>query len=239
MHYDGISRKRLAQRQRLGTATVERWFLDFLRLEAAKLSAEECPRVLGIDEHFFTRKKGFATTLCDLKHHKVYDVVLGRSEASLEGYFRRLKGKENVRVVCIDLASNYRRLIRRHFPNAKIVADRFHVVRLVNHYFLATWRTLDPISSKNRGLLSLMRRHPEKLSGEQKLRLNAYMKEHPELEAIYAFKQRLMALLRQKTCTARQCRKLIPSTPGQRKSPPCGGSQKTTALPKAFTTKWR
>ena len=55
-----------------------------------------------------------------------------------------------------------------------------------------------------------MRRHPEKLSGEQKLRLNAYMKEHPELEAIYAFKQRLMALLRQKTCTARQCRKLIP-----------------------------
>src|SRR4029079_13980651 len=43
------------------------------------------PRVLGIDEHFFTRKKGFATTLCDLHRHRVYDVVLGRSELSLAG----------------------------------------------------------------------------------------------------------------------------------------------------------
>lgn len=25
-----------------------------------------CPRVLGIDEHFFTRKKGYATTFVDL-----------------------------------------------------------------------------------------------------------------------------------------------------------------------------
>ena len=45
------------------------------------------PRVLGIDEHFFTRKKGFATTLCDLGSHKIYDVVLGRSELSLEAIF--------------------------------------------------------------------------------------------------------------------------------------------------------
>ena len=39
---------------------------------------------MGIDEHFFTRRKGYATTLCDLRNHKVYDVVLGRSELSLE-----------------------------------------------------------------------------------------------------------------------------------------------------------
>jgi transposase len=30
-----------------------------------------------------------------------------------------------VRVVCLDLASNYRALVRPHFPNARIVADRF------------------------------------------------------------------------------------------------------------------
>jgi len=35
----------------------------------------------GIDEHFFTRKHGCATTFCDLKNTKVDDVVLGRSEA--------------------------------------------------------------------------------------------------------------------------------------------------------------
>jgi len=72
-------------------------------------------QVLGIDEHFFTRRKGFATTLCDLKNHKIYDMVLGRSELSLESYFQRLEGKAQVKVVCMDLATHYRSL-RKHFP---------------------------------------------------------------------------------------------------------------------------
>lgn len=59
--------------------------------------------MLGIDEHFFTRKKGYATTFVDLKNHKVFDVVLGRSEVSLRGYLRHLPGREQVRVVVMDL----------------------------------------------------------------------------------------------------------------------------------------
>ena len=63
------------------------------------------PGGLGIDEHFFSRRHGYATTFCDLKHHRVYDVVLGRSEAALEGYLAQLPGKERVQVVCMDLAT--------------------------------------------------------------------------------------------------------------------------------------
>ena len=208
-HFDGICRKRLAERQRIGTATVERWFHDYLGLEASKMISEPCPEELGIDEHFFTRRKGYATTFCDLKHRKVYDVVLGRSEQALDGYFSSLKGKENVRMVCIDLASNYRTLVRKHFPNAKIVADRFHVIRIVNHHFLGAWRDIDPVGSKNRGLISLMRRHQENLQPEQQARLNAYFVQYPALGAIYEFKQRLCRLLRKKCCTKRRCRKWI------------------------------
>jgi transposase len=209
-HFDGISRKRLSERQRVGTATIERWFHEFLDLESAKRSSEPCPKELGIDEHFFSKRKGFATTFCDLKHHKVYDVVLGRSERSLNGYLKRLKGKEDVRVVCIDLAGNYRALIHKHFPNAKIVADRFHVIRIVNHHFMAAWRQIDQVGSRNRGLVSLMRRHEENMRPEQKIRLRQYLHERPALEAIYDFKQRLSRLLRKKTCTQHQCRRWIP-----------------------------
>ena len=42
-----------------------------------------CPIVLVIDEHFFSRKQGFATTLCDLRKHKIFDMVKGRSEPDL------------------------------------------------------------------------------------------------------------------------------------------------------------
>jgi transposase len=73
---------------------VERYFQRGLRRQFAQWHPARCPQILGIHEHFFTRRKGFATTLCDLKNHKIYDVVLGRSELSLEAYFQRLEGKD-------------------------------------------------------------------------------------------------------------------------------------------------
>ncbi len=209
-HLDGINRSRLGRREGIGAATVERYFRHGLKRQFSEWHSRQCPRVLGIDEHFFPRKKGFATTLCDLRRHRVYDVVLGRSELSLADYFQKLEGKTEVRVVCMDLATSYRALVRLHFPNARIVADRFHVIRIINHHFLNCWREIDPVASKNRGLLSLMRRHRHNLRPDQLLRLTAYLEKYPALELIYRFKQRLCYLLLKKHRTRRQCQILIP-----------------------------
>jgi transposase len=198
-HLDGINRSRLGRREGIGAATVERHFRHGLQRQFSARHNGRCLPVLGIDEHFFTRKKGFATTLCDLRRHKIYDVVLGRSEASLETYFQRLQGKDQVRVVCMDLSSTYRALVRKHFPKARIVADRFHVIRLINHHFLGCWREIDPVASKNRGLLSLMRRHRHNLKAEQKAKLGAYLDAFPALRVIYGFKQHLCYLLLKNT----------------------------------------
>ena len=70
-------------------------------------------------------------------------------------------------------------MVRKHFPQARIVADRFHVIRLVNHHFLACWKEIDPAGSKNRGLVSLMRRHRHHLNVEQYDRLQVYLRQHP------------------------------------------------------------
>ena len=209
-HLDGINRSCLARRKGIGAATVQRYFLRRLQRRARQDHAPLCPKVLGIDEHFFTRKKGYATTFCDLKNHRIYDIALGRSEAALESYFLKLEGKERVLIVCMDLAAVYRSLVRKYFPNALIVADRFHVIRLLNQHFLACWREIDPTGSKNRGLLSLMRRHRQNLQPEQEIRLLAYLAEQPILDVIYRFKQRLCDVLLKKHKTRRQCEKLIP-----------------------------
>ena len=55
-----------------------------------------------------------------------------------------------------------------------------------------------------------MRRHRHNLKPEQKLRLLAYLAQHPALEVIYCFKQRLCYLLLKKHKTRKQCQKLIP-----------------------------
>lgn len=208
-HYDGVNRSRLGMREGIGPATVERWFQDYLEREAAERRGAACPRVLGIDEHFFSRKEGYATTFCDLRKHTVFDVVLGRSEKALDDYLAQLPGKDRVRVVCMDLSGPYRALVRKHFPKAKIVADRFHVVRLVNLHFLACWREIDPAGSKHRGLRSLMRRHRHNLKPEQQARLEAYFEQFPAMGEIYRFKQRLCYLLLKKHRTRKQCVPLV------------------------------
>lgn len=209
-HNNGHTQSYISKSLEIGTATVERWYHNFLERKVAETKNSPCPRVMGIDEHFFTRKKGYATTICDLSKHKVFDLVLGRSEKALDSYFRALKGKDNVAVVVMDLSKTYRNTIRGHFPNAMIVSDRFHVIRLINHHFLKVWGQIDPIGRKNRGLLSLMRRHRHNLKPEQLANLNRYLREHPELKVIYDFKQDLTSLMLVKKQTARQCRKLIP-----------------------------
>lgn len=208
-HHDGICQSRVAQRVGLGSATIERWYHRFLRRKVAERSGDPCPRVLGIDEHFFTRKEGFATTFCDLQHHRVYDVVLGRSDAELDAYLGRLKGKERVRVVCMDLSSSYRSIVRKHFPKALIVADRFHVIRLIGQHMHQLWRQIDPQHRWNRGLLSLLRRRKDRLSPEQRTKLEEYFQAFPAIEPLYRFKQELWELLRPSGLTPRACRPRI------------------------------
>jgi hypothetical protein len=66
------------------------------------------------------------------------------------------------------------------------------------------------VGSKNRGLLSLMRRHRHNLRLEQFQKLMAYLSARPALEIIYRFKQRLTYLLLKKHHTRQQCQILIP-----------------------------
>ncbi|WP_442597063.1 ISL3 family transposase [Parapusillimonas sp. JC17] len=157
-----------------------------------------------------THRIGSATTLVDLKHHKVFDVVLGRSEGSLRAYLKRLPGREHVRVIVMGLSETYRRIAQEYFPNAMIVADRFHVVRLVNQHFLKLWQQHDPEGRKNRGLLSLMRRHHWNLSSVQKERLRQYLAQSPVLQALYFAKQQLNGFLVMKSLKRKRAQKMMP-----------------------------
>ncbi|MFK7976072.1 MAG: ISL3 family transposase [Halioglobus sp.] len=209
-HHGGITLRGISRTHQVSAATVERWYQYHLRRRRSEMSNRPCPRVMGIDEHFFTRKKGYATTFVDLRKRRVFDVKLGRSEPSLRSYLQRLEGRDHVQVMVMDLSETYRSIARRYFPNATIVADRFHVVRLINQHFLKVWQQHDPESRKNRGLLSLMRRHQWRLKVDQQTNLMAYLADYPVLQALYEAKQRLIRFMLLKTLTARQMRAQLP-----------------------------
>ena len=209
-HHWGFSRAQSAKTLGISSSTVERCYKGFLSQKDSHRRNGSCPRVLGVDEKHFTKKRGYMTTFADLKRRKVFDVTLGRSELSLKAYMRKMPDKANCKVVVMDLSETYRGLARRHFPGALIVADRFHVVKLINHHFLKTWAELDAVGRKNRGLLSLMRRHPENLKPEQVPKLQRYLDQTPGLKALYDFKQQLMKIVKARVYSKGQARELIP-----------------------------
>jgi transposase len=209
-HHAGICGAQMAHLTGLGAATVERIYHQFTGRAAKERISRRCPQVLGIDEHTLHKGCRFATTFCDLKGHRIFDVVEGKSASSLEGYMFSLRGRDKVRVVCIDLSGAYRALIRRYFPKAKIVADRFHVVRIVQHHFLELCRQIAPPIKHGRGSLAALRKRPERLTPAQSARLRELFAAFPALRPIYEQMQRLLALLRERHCTARRCRQLAP-----------------------------
>ena len=144
LHLSGMSHSCIQAQFQMGHSTLERWFHEGYQLENQKISDRLCPVILGIDEHTFSKRGRYATTLCDLAKQRVFDIVKGKSARSLQDYLQKLPGKERVKMICIDLSNPYRRIIKQYFPNAKIVSDRFHVIRIVGHHFLKTCHQIDP-----------------------------------------------------------------------------------------------
>lgn len=208
-HWEGIPQSRVAASDKVGHASVYRYFLRDLHLEGQKLLNTPFPKVIGIDEHFFTRKKGYATTIVDLRRRKVFEVLPGRSELSLKEELLKISGRSQVRVVCMDLSTTYKAISKKYFPNALIVADRFHVIRLINQRFMELWKQLDSTGRYNRGLLSLMRRHNWNLKEDQKLNLERYLHSVPALHACYWFKQKLAQLMLHKHLQRQRCIPLV------------------------------
>ncbi len=180
----------------LGQATVGRYYKSYLQREFSEHKNASCPKVLGLDEKKFSKKLGHQTMLVNLQKHRVFDITLGRTESNLGKYLQKLPGKSNCKVIVMDLSETYRKIARDYFPKAMVVADRFHVVRLINYHFLKTWTELDSVGRKNRGLMYLMRMHEwSKMKDKSRRNLNRYLAENPAIKTVYDFKQQLMRLI--------------------------------------------
>lgn len=164
-----------------------------LALKLREKQAAPWPKILGIDEHFFTRRNGyaeFATVFCDLKKRRLFEMCKGKDAKSLFEIMDQYPGREKVEVVVIDLSNGYRSIVRRLFPNARIIADKFHALRLLSPALMKLRKQINgnKLELKQRRLLL---RNREDLKYFEKLELDKFLEKHPELEELYFFKERL------------------------------------------------
>ena len=88
---------------------------------------------IAIDEISVGRGQRYLTVVLDLDTGAVVFVGKGKSAESLAPFWRRLHGSgARVKAVAIDMSPAYIKAVRRNLPKAKIVFDRFHVIKLFN-----------------------------------------------------------------------------------------------------------
>ncbi len=99
-------------------------------------------------------------------------------------------GREEVEMVVIDLSNGYRSIVQKMFPNAKIIADKFHALRLLTPAMMKLRKLINGnrLELKQRRLLL---RNREDLKYFEKLEMDRFLEKHPELEELYFYKERL------------------------------------------------
>jgi transposase len=157
------------------------------------------PAKVGIDEHFFRRGKDgfrdFVTVIVDQKNHRLMEVVEGRTVAELETALASIPGRENVRIVALDMSGPYRSFARRFFPNAVLVADKFHVLRLLSP---AINRHRKAITGDERinPIRRLLLRNGRDLDPKSRWALRTWLADHPVLRELYEAKETLSGFYR-------------------------------------------
>jgi transposase len=150
------------------------------------------PRRLSLDEAHHRRGGELATVVSDLDRRRVIEVLDGRSRSVIERYLQGLSDSERrqVEIVSIDPYHGYRQAIQAQLPWARIVADRFHLIRGANE-------ALDRVRrQQQRQAPSGTRRPGSQRDGQASWRQDLFRARHRLLKA----REKLTARQRQQLC---------------------------------------
>jgi len=157
-------------------------------------------RVIAIDEIAVAKGHRYLTVVMDLENGAVVFVGDGKGVDALKPFWKRLRpSKAKIEAVAMDMSAAYRSAVTTHLRKAKIVFDRFHVVKLFNEKLSDLRRALyneaTEVMHKQvlKGTRWLLLKNSENLDTEkdEKRKLDEALKLNQPLATAYYMKEEL------------------------------------------------
>lgn len=160
------------------------------------------PRIIAIDEAAVRKGHSYCTVISDPERRYVIDTVAGRGVTGLASWLSNLDQdtKDGLQAVVMDMFGPFHMAVTAALPNVDRVADKFHVLRMINH-------ALDRTRSRTQGRghkigarkklfrsRFLLLRAGDSLSSADRHRVDAIGFDYPELALGWRLKEDFRAI---------------------------------------------
>ena len=188
----------VARETGVSESTVRNIFMNFIK-EEGNLPVFETPTILGIDDVYINRVA--CCILTDIEERRIFDILPGRQMETVYNYLIKLKDKENIEIVAMDMSRPFASSVTDALPGAEIVIDTFHIQRMGNksiNIFLRDLRNSLNMSKRRlllRDRFILMKRSFS-LDPQEKQLLSEWRAKLPALNKIYELKEEFFQIWR-------------------------------------------
>jgi transposase len=185
----------------ISEATVRGIFRRMAKRELGRLEVKT-PEIMGLDEvHILSRFRGVVT---NIGQRTLVDILPNRNKPSIIRFLSAIPDKETVKMVAMDMWQPYRDAVHLVLPHAKIVVDKFHVVRMANEA-MERIRKAHRLTLTTKSRLQLkddrwiLLRNREKLPALKLMIMETWFDRFPDLKAAYEAKEAFRAIWDAKT----------------------------------------
>ena len=163
------------------------------------------PEVISLDE--FKGNSGgqkYNSIVADPSGRKVLDILPDRFENNLVKYFSQFKSKSNVKYFVCDMNPHFRQVAKICFPQATIVADKYHVIRQA-YWAMERVRKNEQnkLPKRHRKYFKksrhLLTKPMEKLTDDEMCQLALMFEIAPRLADAYRIKNEFLSVIRSKS----------------------------------------
>ena len=175
--------------------TVRNIFNDYVA-ELEDQTDFRTPKWLGIDEVHLL--KNYRCVITDVENKSVIDILGKLNKDMVISYFSKLKDIDKVELVAMDMWNPYKSAVNSVIPHAKIVIDKFHVVKLANEALEKIRKAnRENVSAKERRQLMrdryvLLKRRKELNDFDDQIKLQVWTDMFPLLGQAYELKEQFI-----------------------------------------------